>query len=618
MTGDKIKPSIFKSGISRRLIASTILFSTILTLLITLAQLYRDYRSDVDRIESQMRQIEDVHLRSLSAMLWGADQEEIEILAEGIMRLPDMQYLEIHDNDKTWAEIGKPQTSNIISREFEVSYTYRGKPRHIGTLTIVATLNGVYKRLLDRVVTILVSNGIKTFLVAAFIFVIFHYLVTRHILGIAAFYKSLDPTNQQATFELERPENQPGSRDELDFLVDALNEMQNKLQISMQQLYESHERYRSLIEYTRAIPWELDVATFRFTYVGQQAEKLLGYPVTDWYEDNFWVDHLHPDDVEYAVAFCTSQTEQGMNHEFEYRMLSVDGRTVWIHDDVVVVKQEDKPVKLQGFMFDITNRKVAEFALQQAHDELETKVEERTRDLIHAKDDAERANRAKSEFLSRISHELRTPMNAVMGFAQLLKMEAHITDKQSEFTDEILTASTHLLEIIEEILDLSRIESGIIKLDLEPVDLPPILDESVKLISNMASKHEIEIVNNLSGSAQCDVIAESKCLKEVILNLLTNAIKYGNPNTTVTISGHRLDNGFFRLVIADQGKGLSEDEQRKIFEPFERLGAEHTNIQGIGIGLSITKRFVEMMGGNIGICSEPGRGSEFYIDLQLP
>ena len=594
------------------------LFSTVLTLLITLAQLYRDYRYDVNRIESQMQQIEDVHLRSLSALLWAADEEEIRILAEGIMRLPDMQYLEIRDEDKTWVKLGKQQSSNIIAREYPVLYNYRGKQRHIGTLSVSATLNGVYRRLLDTIVTVLVSNAIKTFFVAAFIFFIFHYLVTRHIFSIASFYQSLDPTKPQKPFKLQRHKKQPGQNDELDFLVNALNEMQTKLQTSIQRLHKSNELYRTLIEYTHAIPWELDVATFRFTYIGQQAEKLLGYPINDWYQDKFWTSHLHPDDADYAIAFCASQTEQGLDHQFEYRMLAADGRTVWIHDDVVVIKEAGKPVKLQGFMFDVTRQKTAESALKQAHDELETKVAERTRDLMYAKNDAERANQAKSEFLSRMSHELRTPMTAVMGFSQLLKADPGITDKQSDYINEILSASTHLLELIEEILDLSRIESGNVKLELTPVNLLPVLDESLKLVSNMAAEHEISIINKLSGGKQCNVIAESKSLKEVILNLLTNAIKYGSRKTRVTISGSRLENGFFRLVIADQGNGLSEDEQRKIFEPFERLGAEGTNIEGVGIGLSIAKRFVELMGGNIGVSSEPGRGSEFYIDLSLP
>ena len=618
MDGANIKTSIFKSGISRRLIVSIVIFSTVLTLLITMAQLYRDYRSDISRIKFQMQQIEDVHLRSLSALLWAADEEEIKLLAEGIMHLPDMQYLEIRDKDRTWVKLGKPQTSNIIERVYPVFYDYRGKQRDIGTLTIVATLNGVYNRLFETAVTVLVSNAIKTFLVATFIFFIFHFLMTRHILSIATFYKTLDMTAQPIPYRLDRPGKQSKSADELDFLVDALNEMQIKLHTSMQKLHQSNELYRTLIQYTRAIPWELDVASFRFTYVGQQAVKLLGYPVKDWYEDNFWVDHLHPDDAEYAVSFCTSQTEQGLDHEFEYRVVAADGRTVWIHDDVVVVKQEGKPVKLQGFMFDVTRQKTAELALKQAHDELETKVAERTRDLMYAKNDAERANRAKSEFLSRMSHELRTPMTAVMGFSQLLKEDPQVTDKQSEYISEILSAGNHLLELIEEILDLSRIESGNVELVLKPVNLLPILGESLKLVSNMATEHEIVIDNNLSGLRQCDVLADSKSLKEVILNLLTNAIKYGNPKTRVTVSGFPLDNGCFRLVIADQGNGLNDDEQRKIFEPFERLGADHTNIQGVGIGLSIAKRFIELMGGNIGVKSERGRGSEFFIDLRLP
>ena len=164
-----------------------------------------------------------------------------------------------------------------------------------------------------------------------------------------------------------------------------------------------------------------------------------------------------------------------------------------------------------------------------------------------------------------MSHELRTPMNAVMGYTQLLRLDEHLTETQTEFTDEILTACTHLLGLIDELLDMSRIESGNMTIELESINILPVLDESIRLISNMAREHEIDIVNNFSGAEQCNVIADAIRLKEVFLNVLSNAIKYGRPNTSVTISGDYLDNGFFRLVIADQGT----DEQRIIFEPFE-------------------------------------------------
>ena len=533
------------------------------------------------------------------------------------MRLPDMQYLQIRDADKIWVEIGKPQKSNDISRRYKVTYNYRGKLLTIGTMTVEATLDGVYQRLFNTVVTILVSNAIKTFFVATFIFFLFHYLVTRHILSIARFYKSLDPMRQQEPFRLERSKKKSAADDEIDFLVNALNDMQDKLRLSLQKLHVSNERYRSLVEYSRAIPWELDLATFRFTFVGKQAEAIMGYKVEEWYQKDFWVDHLYAEDVEYATSFCQQQTESGRDHAFEYRMVAADGRVVWLHDDVVVVKQNGKPVRLQGFMFDITARKVAEAALQKAHDELETKVEERTRDLMYAKDDAERANRAKSEFLSRMSHELRTPMNAVMGFAQLIAADEKISEKHADYSNEILTAGKHLLELIEEMLDLSRIESGKIELETQPVNLLSVLDESLKLIHAMAAEHNVEIEKTFPQDMRYEVVAEATRLKEVLLNLLTNAIKYGSQGSKITITGEQMDTGFCRLIIADKGKGLTMEEQQKVFDPFERLGAENSNIQGVGIGLAITKRFVELMGGRIGVESQPGQGAKFFIELKL-
>lgn len=234
--------------------------------------------------------------------------------------------------------------------------------------------------------------------------------------------------------------------------------------------------------------------------------------------------------------------------------------------------------------------------------------------LIEARDKAEKASQAKSNLLSSVSHELRTPLNAILGFTQLLQDEP-MEEEQKESVNEIHVAGKHLLAMVNDILDLARIESGRVRLNTEVVPLAKELESSLLLVQPLAEEHQLKLEVDLSANPDQQVLTDRVRIKQVLFNLLSNAIKYNHHGGTVKIRLQNRDKGFVRIQVIDSGIGIPEDKQQDLFEAFNRLGAESTNVEGTGIGLALCKRLAEMMHGQIGYKPNPDGGSIFWIDL---
>ncbi|MES2959036.1 MAG: PAS domain S-box protein [Pseudomonadota bacterium] len=238
--------------------------------------------------------------------------------------------------------------------------------------------------------------------------------------------------------------------------------------------------------------------------------------------------------------------------------------------------------------------------------------------LTVSRDEAERANRAKSAFLSGMSHELRTPMNAILGFGQLLVADAQppLSVRQQHEVGEILHAARHLLDLINEMLDLGRIEAGELVVERVAIDAKGLLEDCLGLVQPLAQAHGIHLLDADPGPAGAPMLADRTRLKQVLLNLLANAIKYNRPGGDVALACRR-EGDAMRITVRDHGRGLSAADRERLFQPFERLGAGQTNVEGTGIGLALSRRLVEAMDGTIGVDSEVGRGSVFWVRLPL-
>ena len=364
---------------------------------------------------------------------------------------------------------------------------------------------------------------------------------------------------------------------------------------SQQALQESESRFRSMADAAPAFIWLSDArgAAIWFNQrwlqtTGRAMEAELALS---------WGHRMHGDDLELGRSTFESAAARQLPYQLEYRMCCRDGSLRWLLDHGIPRFTPDG--RFEGFIvygWDTTERKAAEAGLRAA------------------KNEAERANRAKSEFLSRMSHELRTPLNAVLGFAQLLDADTAdpLSPPQRARVQELQRGGRHLLSLINDVLDLARIEAGRLSLQLAAVDVDAVASDCLRLVSSMAAVRQVSM--HLQGGAAGQVLADPTRLKQVLLNLLSNAIKYNRPGGEVHLGWQRLP-GMLRIEVRDTGPGLSPTQQARLFLPFERLDAEHSGVEGAGIGLALSKWLVDLMQGHIGVDSIAGVGSVFWLSL---
>jgi PAS domain S-box-containing protein len=280
-----------------------------------------------------------------------------------------------------------------------------------------------------------------------------------------------------------------------------------------------------------------------------------------------------------------------------------------------IVDDNGKVISLEGTVQDISEHKLIHAELDQHRNYLEELVHKRTIEIAQARDQALQANNAKSQFLSSMSHELRTPMNAILGFAQLLEMSKLLSEQQQDYVHEVLKGGYHLLELINQVLDLAKIESGKLELLLQPVAVSEVIAECFSLLRPLANQHAVNIVNQDLDGYQ--VLVDYFRFKQVVLNLLSNAIKYNKPDGKVEVSVGEVDSGRLVISVSDTGCGMEKENICHIFEPFYRINGDQSVVEGTGIGLTITRKLVEFMGGTICVESVLNVGSRFWIELPL-
>jgi len=365
-------------------------------------------------------------------------------------------------------------------------------------------------------------------------------------------------------------------------------------------LKESEQKLKEAQQIARIGSWDLNLLNNELRWSDEV------YRIFDMERDSVvstydaFLGAIHPDDKDMVDKAYRESVEKKDMYDFTHRLLLKDGTVKHVREKCRTL-YDDKGCALRsmGIIQDITELKEAEINMQKA------------------KEEAEAASKAKSDFLSRMSHELRTPLNSILGFAQVVQGEKEVfEERHNACIDEIISAGWHLTDLVNDVLDVSRIESGNLSVRVTPLNICPILEECLTLIGPMAKERNIELSSEISACTAEKLLADEVRLKEIFLNLLSNAVKYNKDSGSISISCEKRDKGCMRISFKDTGMGLSKENQKLVFTPFAQLKGVDPAIQGAGIGVSIANHLVELMGGSMGVTSKLGEGSTFWMELK--
>jgi len=592
-----------KNSISQKLIVSVILFSSFITFITSAIQLYENFDKEVNIIESRLEDIFKFYTQSVTTTLWTANYEDLKTSIEGIINIPNVVYVDVVVDGENISSFGKKLTIRVINLKKEITYEYRGEKLNLGVLRIQASLESAYQNVLDQIVRILVSNGIKTFLVAFFILYIFNYLVTQHLQQIANFTHNLDYKKLDKTLNLNR--KKATSPDELDEVVTAITTLQSNILSHINQIQLSEAKVLLLLNSTAEAIYGID--TFGVcTFINSSCLTMLGYKnESELLGRNMHevIHYQHSDGSEYHVKNChiyKAYLTGVSSHQDDEVLWRKDGSSFFVEYWSHPIFQGDEITGAVVTFIDISERIAVDKELKSHREHLSELVIERTTDL-------ENSNKALEAFSYSVSHDLRTPLRAIYGFCQLL-IEDHgdsFNDNAQSYFNRITKAVKNMSALIDDLLSLASVSQ--LELNKVEVNIKKVIERIFDKLQDEFPDRQVDISIN---------VATMMCDKNLITiaweNLIRNAWKYTSKKQNAKIEIGIDENN--TISIKDNGIGFDMKFVDKIFLPFQRLHKQE-EFEGTGIGLATVYRIVSRHGGTIWAESIPEVGTTIFLNI---
>lgn len=578
----------FRSRLGRRLLWYVVLFSSAVTLVITLAQLYREYRNDMWGVQQAFAEVDIVHLQSLERQLWAQDFPALRIQLAGILAMREVDRVVLQEFKGRRIALGGSPSARMLEHKIALTYRYRGRVQQLGTLSVWSDLGHIRNRLLKELVFILIGNGIKTFLVSGFVLLLFYQLIGRHLYDVGAYLNALSPEGERVPLRLRRSHT-PGHTDELDLVVQSINDIRERLSNSIAQLKEGEARLTFLMEQSTEGILIHDDRTI--VNLSPGACKLLGGTPADFI-GKYPLEAIAPE-FRTEVAEKIERNEGG---DFELECLRLDGSRFPARGQSRYSTYQGRKVRVVAFQ-DVTEHRVLEARLRESQ-----KLE------------------AVGVLAGGVAHNFNNMLQVISGFTALARAKARYQPELMEDLDQVAQAAERASGVTRELLAFSRHEP----IRARALDLPMLVEGQVQMLRPLLSER---IQVEFEAAPDClPVSADAGLIEQVIMNLCINArdampdggrIRIALRNVLLDDAARPQQPGqpgrpFVEIAVADAGTGMTPEVRAHLFEPFYTTKARG---KGTGLGLSITYGIVMEHGGRIEVESEPGSGSVFRVYL---
>lgn len=592
MSVSEKKPLTRSSRLARRLVIYVVLASTFITVFTSAFQLLGIYKSDVSSIELRLSEIRDSYAENLATRVWVANQDELELALQGILRLPDIEHIQVYENDVLLAEVGLLPETDTIQHEYPLTYKYKQELLTIGRMNITASLEGVYQNILEQALAIIVGNAVKTFIISGFMLLLFYQLVVKHLHKVASYAEATSIRNLDRELKLDRKDHSEENYDEFDLLVKAFHTMQDNLQESIEELTTNEERLQAVMDNSPAVIIVKDIES-RFMMVNREFEKCfqisseetIGKSPHELFTKELAEDILQNDQD--ALHF-------GQSLQSEERFPQHDGMHIYHSNKFLLYDSHHQPYAICSISMDVTEQ------VRQAE------LLKRTQKM-----------EALGKLTGGIAHDFNNLLNIIIGYAEILSRNLDAESANIHFAKEIGAAGKRGASLTRKLLSFTGQASA----EKVEININGVLQDDANVLKKTLTAR-INVRMDMEKSLWPVCIDKGE-LEDAILNLSINAMHampeggqlvYTTSNESLSAAaadslGLDAAGDYVKLSIKDSGFGIDSETLQKVFDPFFTTKGEN----GTGLGLSQVYGFMQRNQGTISVRSEISQGSEFSL-----